>query len=554
MTRLFLHFLMILVLSSALPSLAFAAAPDVAKEDVVANDADDETNVDHADDDEATDNKDKKDDKKAEKSNDDDEDKDVSPIGPVTLTEECKSKLANEKLYDEKKKKSYKTILSGNEGWLFRDGTDLIQEIKVHNKGIKGLKELTKTLEKRGITLVVAYLPTRGIVAGSHLPKPLPEGVTFDMTAATESYKGLADKMRGEGVHFVTVPNFAKDNEFFRKTDHHWNTAGARQMAQAVADYTKKLKVYGSLKKTTFESAPSQVFDFQGSFAEVVESFCDQPMPHELDQGFETAIKADEGDLANALMGETTEPEVVLVGTSNSKAERFSTNFDGALKEFLSVDVYNAALAGAGIDEPLFAYLASDTFRAHPPKVIIWEIPGYYSLSSERDMFRQAVPAVYGDCGDKAVAKIAPTKINGGDMGSQVLAKGLEGKKITADSHYIYLKFNQPVKKAFTLLTDFNAGKTDKFKFRRGKRYPYDGMYYAILKGEEGAYVTDFSIDAPKEMDGVAVEGRVCRLSASAITKEKKKASFFDWFKKDDNKDAKKDKKDKKREKKKDGE
>ena len=169
-------------------------------------------------------------------------------------------------------------------------------------------------------------------------------------------------------------------------------------------------------------------------------------------------------------------------------------------------------------------------------------------------MFRQAVPAAYGDCGDKAVAKFAPVKLNGGGIGAENLIKGLRSKKTNADGHYIYLKFNQPVKKDFTLITDFAGGKTDKFKFRRSKRYPYDGVYYLSLKGEDNALATDFSIKAHEDMKDFTVEGRICRLPDGKVSVEKKPFSLFDMFKKDKDKDAKKDKKDKKRDKKKDGE
>jgi alginate O-acetyltransferase complex protein AlgJ len=67
---------------------------------------------------------------------------------------------------------------------------------------------------------------------------------------------------------------------------------------------------------------------------------------------------------------------VALVGTSYSANENW--DFAALLKAKLNSDVLNVAELGKGPFLPMTAYLASDSFRNTPPKLVVWEIPMRY--------------------------------------------------------------------------------------------------------------------------------------------------------------------------------
>ena len=83
---------------------------------------------------------------------------------------------------------------------------------------------------------------------------------------------------------------------------------------------------------------------------------------------------------ADDLFADLPEPQIVLVGTSNSKG-RLKFNFDGFLAHYVGAAVNNKAKSGGGFGGALKDYLSSEDFKQSPPKVLVWEIPGYYSLN-----------------------------------------------------------------------------------------------------------------------------------------------------------------------------
>ena len=68
--------------------------------------------------------------------------------------------------------------------------------------------------------------------------------------------------------------------------------------------------------------------------------------------------------------------EVVLLGTSFSADRRW--NFDGALKQALTVDVQNLAEQGQGPIVPMADFLKDQLPAATNLKLVIWEIPERY--------------------------------------------------------------------------------------------------------------------------------------------------------------------------------
>jgi alginate O-acetyltransferase complex protein AlgJ len=68
---------------------------------------------------------------------------------------------------------------------------------------------------------------------------------------------------------------------------------------------------------------------------------------------------------------------VALVGTSFSAKSDW--NFLGFLQNALAAEVLNFSAEGQGPFAPMQTFLASDTFKNTPPKLVIWEIPVRYT-------------------------------------------------------------------------------------------------------------------------------------------------------------------------------
>ncbi len=238
-------------------------------------------------------------------------------------------------------------------------------------KGILWLKELQDVLNANGTELVIAYPPTRGLVAAKYIPKDMKDKFDYNPKLAAKNYRALLKNLRDEGINIVGVPNYGKGENFFRKRDQHWNANGARTTARNVAEYVKKLPVYKELTRQEYKTVKIEEYQFDGRFNDVTKKFCDIELAQETDTTYETNLIGGAEDEAS-LFGDVLEPEVVLIGTSNSKANSFNVNFDGFLKEYLSADVKNNAVPGAGIDNPFFMYVNSEDYKKNPPKLIIW--------------------------------------------------------------------------------------------------------------------------------------------------------------------------------------
>lgn len=418
------------------------------------------------------------------------------------ISAECKAALADESRYKTEKKESYRMLVPGKTGWLFRSETDFVQDFTFGGEAVTWLKRFRDALRSRGTELVIAYQPTRGMVGARYLP----EDTRFDAEKALESYKQLISTMQKEGLHFVGVPNFEKGEGYFRKMDQHWNVKGARKTAENVSAYIKSLPVYEALPKSAFQTVSKGAYAFEGRFNEVVKAFCGDDLPLEKDEEVVTSQQVS-GE-ADALFAEEPVPEVVLVGTSNSKADLFNANFDGALKEFLQTDVWNAAVPGAGIDSPMYDYLASGLYQGHPPKVLIWELPGYYVMDDYSDIFRQFTALLHGECKGKSLAHFDPAPLQGNE--DITLLENVEGKSIANNTSYLRLTFDKPVKKHFSVFFTYPDGSKKRFKFKRSSRAENKTIFAVTLPEDKNDPLDGLTIQVPAKLDGYKVSGEIC--------------------------------------------
>lgn len=400
-----------------------------------------------------------------------------------------------------KEYKDLKYLLEGKDGWLFRSGQDLQADYGFRHGNDLLLQKLTKGLKSKGIDLVIAFPPTRGIAGYQQAPLTDPLANSFDPAMALRGYKKMIEDLNEDGVHIVGTPEVKAREGYFFKADHHWKPAGADEMAQAVATYIKTLPSYAALKKTEYKTVTKPEVDNDPTFGPAIQAICKKNVPPEKVALTETSpANAAEGD---AILGDS-KAEIVLVGGSNSNREINDLNFSGRLKEYLSADIYNAAISGGGIDDAIMNYLGSNEYKTNPPKIIIWEIPGYYALDGGvvGTRLRQLQAATFRAC-DKPIAESKGAALNG---------EVLQGQKIPSSTPYYFgVKFAQPIKEEFTATFTFDNGKTDELKYKPSKGYPGDGAFFYAPDAPADANLTSVSI---KGVSGTA-DVSVCAFPAS---------------------------------------
>lgn len=415
--------------------------------------------------------------------------------------------LYEDKTYDGRYD-SYRKLIAGDDGWIFRTGNDLQTHMSINDAAIKMIVDWQQKLKEKGIDFVMLYVPTRGMIHADHISAEDKKQYGFtNVEGVWKDYADTIEKMRDAGINVIDVPRPPQGAAFFYKRDHHWNAAGAKASADAVAAYVKKMPVYETLAKTEFTTVKKEPYDFYGTTDKVFSKVCNTKQPPERIDIFMTERKQGTGGEAD-LFGDVAEPEVVLMGTSNSTWEPSFSNFEGFLKEALSTDILNMAVSGGGIDTAMIKYLNSDHKKEHKAKLIVWEVPGYYNLNKHQGLFRQAIPALYGDCGSENLAEVKGKKI---DDDVVTLFTDLKDKNMTGSKYYVYFNFSQPVKKPF--MVDFRFPKDrDRTKISRSARYKPDGEFYLALKNGK-KNLDELSIELPKsEGRNMTVDARICKI------------------------------------------
>jgi alginate biosynthesis protein AlgX len=426
--------------------------------------------------------------------------------------------MQDDETYKAKGMGVYKKIVGGSDGWVFRSGTDFKTDFELSPKTLGYMKQMQDVFASHGITFVYLVPPTRGLAHGKNATGQDSESKAFQKKrpAALASYSAMLDSMKAQGINVVGFKELNSDIGYFYKRDHHWSPAGAKHAAENVATFLKTQSVYNSLKKTAYITKDMGEYDYKGPIGEVIFPICKLILMAEKTNRFETVTASQTTD-SDALFSENTFPEVVLVGTSNSAREPDVANMEGFLKEALSADVYNASIVGAGIDAPLLAYLNSAAYRDHKPKVIIWETPGYYNQNFMHSrIYRQAIPAIRGNCEGKAVAEKKAISIKAADVS---LMTGLALKKIQGSDYYIAMNFSDAVKRPMTIHLKY-ARFTDTYKMTRPPRYPFDGAYYMMLKDSKYGALNSVSVTVPEALIGKTVDISVCKNTSLSVAKK----------------------------------
>jgi alginate biosynthesis protein AlgX len=291
---------------------------------------------------------------------------------------------------------SYKVLFRGKDDWIFRTlVTDKI-DFSVKPETLVVIKSLQDKLKEKGTDLVILLPPTLGgSINGEYLTPEAIAQYKLNPVAAKKSYAEMLAALKVDGINAVGVTDYPEGKEFFYRRDHHWNPDGAKASALKVADFIKALPSYAALQKTIFVTTPEGEDDYKGSYIKAFVTICKTRPPVQMVMKYKTVAAGVSPTSEDDLFGKKAALPVVLVGTSNSAAEKNVANFEGFLKEATSLDLENLAIAGAGVGTSLISYLHSSEFKDAPAKILVWEIPGYYDLNQViAPIVRQAITAV----------------------------------------------------------------------------------------------------------------------------------------------------------------
>jgi alginate O-acetyltransferase complex protein AlgJ len=155
----------------------------------------------------------------------------------------------------------------------------------------------------------------------------------------------------------------------YYRTDTHWNQAGARRAAAAVAAAMPP----GLARDAEFrtEAAPGET-DAPGDLLRLMslEKVPDGLRPRPDRERVETTAALSD-TAADSILDEAPVPEIVLLGSSFS----VNANFHGALQQALAAPVGNLAKAGGGFAGAAREFFGSPAWTETPPRLVIWEFP-----------------------------------------------------------------------------------------------------------------------------------------------------------------------------------
>lgn len=409
---------------------------------------------------------------------------------PASKTDDCTDlqclicpQLSAPEEYAEGNMKALKQIVPGSDRWLFRSEVDLTNDFGIPPAMQPEFARLMRAFASHGTQVAVAVQPTRGLMHRAQLLPGQAHG--FDYALASRNLRHFLQQMRDAGAIVPDIMPLVEQppKDFFFRRDHHWTPVGAEAVAKLTAEAIRQQPVYAQLTHKGYKTEQNMTLYKDGTLNLGLNSICGNHYGNQFVPGYQTFP---ENNDAAQLFEEQPEPEIVLVGTSNSAAREDETkqfNFDGFLKQYLSSDLLNYALPGAGQDGSLLQYLLSDNYAPDKaPKLIIWELPANYRLDGETT-YRQLVPAVNGGC------KASPSELERrverpglqlNDRVELLSNAGEQRKDLKGRDAVLDIRISDRNLKSFYIITYYDNGTRDKVWFRR-EAIVNGGQYYLEL-------------------------------------------------------------------------
>ncbi|MGA0586524.1 alginate O-acetyltransferase [Dyella sp. KRB-257] len=392
----------------------------------------------------------------------------------------------------------FRVLVDGRDGWLFRTGLDLTTRFDVSDASIEQLRRLSDALRRRGTQIVMIYQPPRGLMDFDELtPK---ERRRYDVDAARRNYALALQRLRRGGVIVPPLDQLVDEHkgyDYYFRRDHHWTAAGAQHTAEVIAQTMRRLPGFSSVPRKQFTTRSDGVIGKPGTLQKVASQLCGGGYSLQYESAFVT-----EQEGGGSLLGDETQPEVVLVGTSNSDTKG-GYNFPGYLEQYLGVDVLDVAITGGSFEGSLLHYLASKEFQQHPPKYLIWETPYQDYPSSEHNpykIYRQAVPLVTGGCHGKPAVLTRTVTLH---QGSNDLLFNGGGRilPLVGRDYQLEFQFSDPGIKDLDAQVLYFSGLKESLKLHFKQYVDNGGRFNSELRSDRPDYAAATLMGVTLQMD-----------------------------------------------------
>ncbi|UCO99301.1 alginate O-acetyltransferase [Metapseudomonas lalkuanensis] len=380
--------------------------------------------------------------------------------------------------YNTKYLSFFTTLVQGQGDWLFRTQYDLRTDFGTSQFGWSQLKRLRDALKAKGVELMVVYQPTRGLIDREKLTPE--EKAHFNYELAKKNYLAAVDQFRKAGIWVTDLsPLFDEkgvDTDYYFKADHHWTPAGADRTAKLVAETLKQIPAFGDIPKKEYESKVVGLLPKAGTLHKTAAQFCGTGYATQYVDRYETEAAGDGGS-GDSLFGDESNPQVVLVGTSNSGP---AYNFAGFLQQHSGAEVLNMAVSGGGFESALMQYMSSKEFHENTPKVLIWEFATHYDMA-QASFYRQAVPMVNNGCEGRN--KVLKNKIKLKPGANEVLVNS-NGLPLRGRDYQVDLRLSDPSIHELKTTVWYLNGRRENFKLEQSDRIDTGGRYAFELRNE----------------------------------------------------------------------
>ncbi|WP_028628611.1 alginate O-acetyltransferase AlgX-related protein [Metapseudomonas resinovorans] len=385
----------------------------------------------------------------------------------------------NPATYNTKYLSFFTTLVQGQDDWLFRTQYDLRTDFGTTPYGWSQFRRLRDALKAKGVELMVVYQPTRGLINREKLTPEEKRHFNYDL--AKKNYLAAVEQFRKAGIWATDLsPLFDEQGvgtDYYFKADHHWTPAGAERTAKLVAETLKQIPGFNDIPKKDFQSKVVGLLPKAGTLHKTAGQLCGTSYATQYVDRFETEAAGDGGD---SLFGDESNPQVTLVGTSNSGP---AYNFAGFLQQHSGAEVLNMAVSGGGFDSALLQYMSSKEFHENPPKVLIWEFATHYDMA-QKSFYRQAVPLVNNGCEGRPVALKNRMKLRPGANEVLVNGKGSALRDLRGRDYQVDLTFSDPSVHESKATIWYLNGRRENFKLEQSDRVDTGGRYVFELRND----------------------------------------------------------------------
>ena len=362
----------------------------------------------------------------------------------------------------------YNKLYQGKQDWLFREA-DFLESFDMEPEALTALKRINQKLRQDNVTLVLAPIPSRGLL----YPENITDEANFNVETARQAYKSWSENLRVQGIQVIDFSKFVEraSPELFYKRDTHWTHKGAKAVAKIIGNEVRDLRKDIAFDQAEFTTDYTGLSETDGALQRRFASLCGIKYPYEYKKQFYTS-KNEEADLfgdESGLFGDAPQSgsEVVLLGTSFSAKPEY--NFPGYLSEALGLEVENHALTGGNVYGSFSQYFTEVYDAQNAPKVIVWEFPINYQDFGKADIYSVMLPQILDtQCKTEVIASQTTLKsgvntilFNGGDdfkllAGEDIVYRlafdSEEVYKIDSTIHFIQgRKLNTTVKRSARL-------------------------------------------------------------------------------------------------------